>query len=249
MTELLYGHRSAATLAADHTLARGGADDIRLTDVEIHYCLFELPMKATLERLPPALHPSIPAHLAITFWRCGDGPLGAFTMAWLGLACRTGIKPRHLVYGAFVDRAEVGDALRGRYGFAFTVAELTSHETYDRAHSAIALDGRTILELETRRPLPIVGRGAAVKFSPPLNAARIGAGTSLVQLEASFDFKRVARGAPHVLVYDSTALGDAMVAPHYPMSGTFSVADVNLHSARFALDPAVPAERGGAARL
>ena len=69
----------------------------------------------------------------------GDGgPLGAFECAWLGLACRTGIKPRHLIHAAYVTRADVGDWLQRRYGFNYEVADVHYRETYDRLQGRIA---------------------------------------------------------------------------------------------------------------
>ena len=167
----------------------------------------------------------------------------------MGVACRTGIKPRHLIHGAFCDRAEVGNWLRDRYGLNCQTAKIHSLETYDRIHSRVELNGTPILDLVSERMQPLVGRGAMVKYSPPLNAARVGADIALVQLEASFDFKRVARGVPHTEIYHAAALGDADLRPDYPISGAFAIVDVSLHPARFKLSPTVPAERGGAKKI
>lgn len=247
---LLYGERAGHSFGTDAApLVTTRRDDIALKDVEIHYCLFELPMASVLPRLPEALHPSIPAVIGLTVWRCADGPLGAFTLAYVGVACRTGIKPRHLVHGAFCSSAEVGAFLRDRYGFACRTARVHSLETYDRAHSRVEVDGRAVLDLATDRLQPLVGRGAMVKYSPPLNAAKVGDGVALVQMETSFDFKRAARGVPHATVYDAAALGDATLCPHYPISGAFAVADVTLHPPRFKVSPSMPAEKGGASKL
>lgn len=165
--ELLYGARAGNTFGTQaKPLVTSARDDVVLKDVEIHYCLFELPMASVLPRLPASLHPSVPAVIGITVWRCDAGPLGAFTLAYVGVACRTGIKPRHLIHGAFCDRAEVGDWLRGRYGFDCRTAHVHSLETYDRVHSRIELHGKPVLDLVSDRLQPLVGRGAMVKYSP-----------------------------------------------------------------------------------
>ena len=86
-SELLYGERSAddinrplASLVPD---ARGV---IKISDVEIFYSLFELPMKTTVARLPASLHPSIPAVMGTCFWRVPASDFGEFQLAYVGLA-------------------------------------------------------------------------------------------------------------------------------------------------------------------
>jgi hypothetical protein len=248
--ELLYGHRPAAdwrevTARLDVNLT----EDLALENLQVHYALFEVPMQVTLECLPVSLHPAIPAHLGITFWRCDGGPLGAFECAWLGLACRTGIKPRHLIHAAYVTRADVGEWLQRRYGFNYEVADVHYRETYDRLQGRIVQNGRTLLDTVTTQMQPVVGAGAAVKYSPALNPARVGDQPLMVQMEAGYSFKRVIRGTPQLLTFDAAGLGDARITPKYPMSGTHALVDVTLHAPRFTADFVVPAEQGGAKKL
>ncbi len=249
--ELLYGRRAAADLPAPRaTLDVSASGEVQLENVQVHYALFETPMAAVLERLPVSLHPAIPAHLGITFWRCDDGPLGAFECAWIGLACRTGIKPRHLVHSTFVNRADVGEWLQRRYGFDCRVAEVHYRETYDRLQGRIAVDGQVLLDTVTTRMQPVVGAGASVKYSPALNTARVGDAALMVQMEAAYAFKRVIRGTPALLAYEAaTLLGDPRLTAKFPMSGTHAVVDVTLLPPRFTADFAVPAEAGGAKKI
>lgn len=246
-SELLYGRRSAERAPTrcpqvDTTLT----DTVILEDVEIHYALFEVAMDAALAGLPASVHPAVPAHLGITFWRCADGPLGAFECAWVGLACRLGIKPRHLVHAAFVTRAEVGDWLRRRYGFDCRVAEVRYRESYDRLHGRISVDGRVVLDTVTTRMQPVIGAGAAVKYSPALNPARIADSVLMVQMEAAYGFKRVLRGVPALRISEVEAPDGTRFAAQFPMSGTHALADVTLLPPRFTADFVVPAEAGGA---
>ncbi len=248
--ELLYGQRSGDTVGLNATtLDLSSRGEVSLPAVEIHYCLFELPMAHMLPRLPESLHPSIPAILGITVWRCSAGPLGPFSLAWIGLACRTGIKPRHFIHSAFCDNEEVGRWFKSRYGFPCQTALVHSLETYDRIHSRVELEGTPILDLETHRLQPLVGLGAMVKYSPPLNPARLENGVALVQMEATFEFMRVARGVPHAPTYAAAALGDDSLRPVYAVSGTFAVANIGLHPPRFSLSPRLPAEQGGAKKI
>ncbi|MGH8596220.1 MAG: hypothetical protein ACREXT_06145, partial [Gammaproteobacteria bacterium] len=209
--ELLYGSRHFDDVVGARdgapTLIREKIEDIVLPDVEIHYCLFELPMASALARLPTSLHPSIPAVLGITIWKCASGPLGPFSLAYVGAACRTGIKPRHFIHGAFCDVSGIGRWFAKTYGLDCQPASIHSLETYDRIHSRITVEGAAVLDLATIGAQPLVGRGATVKYSPALNVARLDSQVTLIQMEASFNFKRVVRGIPATHRYDAAALG------------------------------------------
>jgi len=181
-------------------------------------------------------------------WRCAGGPLGAFALAYVGVACRTGIKPRHLIHGAWCDNTDVAAWLERRYGLAARPAQIRSLETYDRAWSQVETDGRVILDLASERTQPLVA-GSTVKYSPILNPAAFKEGPGLVQMEVAFDFRRVMRGVPRADVYDAGAFGDASLRPHYPISGTWAEVEVSLLPPRFRLDLDVPAEAGGASRI
>lgn len=247
--QLLYGQRPAGTFGVQAAPLLPDTDgEVVLKNVQVHYSLFELPMASVLPRLPGALHPSVPAAIGLTVWRCLDGPLGSFSVAWVGVACRTGIKPRHLVHGAFCDREDAARWLRDRYGLACRHATIASLETHDRAWSRIDVDGTAALELACENPQPLVP-GSTVKYSPVLNAARVQDRLALVQMEVAFDFHRVMRGVPKLPAYAAGLMGDDALAPHYPVSGTWAEVDITLLPPRFKLDPEIPAEKGGASRL
>lgn len=248
--ELLYGQRDGSTVAlAANALDIAASDTVVLPDAEIFYSLFEMPMSAALARLPRSLHPSIPAVMGVTFIRANHGPLGAFTLAYLGVACRTGIKPRHFITGAFCDGAEAADFFARRYGFAVQSADVHYHETYDRVRGHIGLHGRSLLDLVIAQCIPLVGAGATIKYSPPLNAVTIGGKAALVQFEAAYDYKRVLRGKPQALHYDAAGLGDPCVTPTQPIAGSHAVVDLHLMPVRFQVDLEIPAEGGGATKV
>jgi hypothetical protein len=250
MTELLYGRRAASTVGANApVLDLGRSDELEIKDMHVYYVLFETPMEAALARLPTSLHPAIPAHFGITFWRAKESAIGPFELAFVGLACRSGIKPRHFVHGAFASTKEAQTYFSAKYGFPCQRAEVRQRELYDRIEGSIALDGRTILEVITTNMQPVVGAGATVKYSPALCAAETSAGRKLVQLETSYQFARVMRGTPRATVFDAEALGDAAIKPAFPMSGAHAITTAMLHPPRFMVDPATPAESGGAQKL
>lgn len=250
MSELLYGQGDAqALLDTATTVALTRTEEVELSAVQVYYCLFETPMATALTRLPPSLHPSVPAHLGFSFWRCAESPFGAFELAFLGIACRSGIKPRHLIYRAFTDNPAARVFFRERYGFDCRLASVRQRETYDRVIGTIRVDERTLLEVVTTGMQPLAGGGATVKYAPALNPAQLAGRPALIQCETSFAFKRVLRGTPQVQGYDGAGLGDPGITPTFAMSGTHAIVDIALHPARFQIDAVVPAERGGARKI
>ncbi len=249
-SELLYGERSVDDMdPPPGPLALGAEGAMKISDVEIFYSLFELPMGTAIARLPASLHPSIPAVMGTCFWQVPASDFGEFQLAYVGLACRTGIKPRHMVIGAWCDNPAAARFFRERYGFNCRTAELQCRETYDRVLGRVTLERDIILEIVATELIPITGGGGSVKYSPPLNLALSGERAKLAQFEASYDFKRVSRGTVQATTYLPAEVGDAAVAPTYPVSGTFAVCDVELMPARFQIDLVTPAEKGGATKL
>lgn len=246
--ELLYGARAAAELPEAAALAPGG-DAIELEAVEIYYSLFELPMHTVLPRLPRGLHPSVPAVLATSFWRVHDSPCGPFEFAYAGLACRTGIKPRHFVFGAWCDNPAAGGLLSERYGIAPVTAAVTCRETYDRIRGVVAVDDATVLDIVTTNMVSLSGAGAMVKYSPALGLASVDGQRKLVQFEAAYEFRRVLRGELAAASFDAAAIGEPTLRPTHAIAGTFAVCDVSLLPPRFVVDPEVPAEAGGATKI
>jgi len=247
---LLYGERAPASVAvAPRELDLAAADTVVVEGAEILYVLYEMPMQAALAALPVSLHPSVPAVYGITFVRAKASALGPFELAYAGIACRTGIKPRHFVQAAYSDSAAAADFFATRYGFACRTAGVKCRETYDRVRGCVELDGDTLLDVAITESLPLVGAGALIKYSPPLNATRVAGEPALVQFEAAYDFKRVLRGKPHLAAFDAASLGNAAVRPTHPIAGSFAVCDLHLMPPRFQVDLTVPAEAGGARKI
>ena len=250
MCELLYGIGDAAALAGNASNTKlTSFPDLVLEQVQIYTSLFEIPLQSAMRRLPKGVHPSVPALCCVTFWRCPAGDLGPFELAFVGLTCRTGIKPRQLVQSAFASSEKARDFFRGEYGFSCQVATVRQRESYDRVLGKVDLDGKTILEMSTNALVPLVGMGSFVKYAAALSFARANGKMGLVQLEASYEFKRVIRGVPQALVFDSAALGDGTIAPVFPISGAHAIANLTLHPARYVVVPVRPAEEGGVTRI
>lgn len=246
--ELLYGSRLPADMPVGAALLPDSGT-IELGAVEIYYSLFELPMSAVLPRLPQSLHPSVPAVLATSFWRVRDSAYGPFEFAYVGVACRTGIKPRHFIFGAWCDNADAGQLLRDRYGIACETATVTCRESYDRIRGVVALDGGVALDIVTTNMVSLSGAGGMVKYSPALGLAAVDGRQKLVQFEAGYEFKRVLRGEVTATGFDAAAIGESTLRPTHAIAGTFAVCDVTLLPPRFAVDLDVPAEAGGATKI
>lgn len=248
--ELLYGQRAPASVPVAATaLDSAAGDTVVIEGAEILYVLYEMPMSAALANLPVSLHPSIPAVYGITFIRARHSALGAFELAYAGIACRTGIKPRHFIQAAYTDSNAAAAFFGSRYGFDCKHAKVKQRETYDRARGTIEADGTLLLDVAITDCIPLVGAGATIKYSPPLNATRAGAEPVLVQFEAAYDFKRVLRGKPRLDSFAGAAFGDRAVHPTHAIAGSFAVCDLHLMPARFQVDLTVPAEAGGARKI
>ncbi len=247
---LLYGNRAPDTVPLAPTALDVSPQEILiLPDVQILYVLHEMPMQAALTRLPVALHPSIPAVLGMTFIHAKDSPFGEFTLAYLGIACRTGIKPRHFITGAFCGNPAAANFFTSRYGFDCKSATVSYRETYDRIRGDVVMDGRSILDVAIAECLPLVGAGGMIKYSPPLTATRVNGAAALVQFEAGYDFKRSVRGRSQLATFDAAALGDAAVTPTMGIAGSHAVVDLHLMPVRFQVDLTTPAEAGGAKKI
>ena len=247
---LLYGSRAPSTVGlAAEALDLSPQETLVLPDVEILYVLFEMPMQTALARLPVSLHPSIPAVLGMTVMHAKQSPFGEFTLAYLGIACRTGIKPRHFITGAFCGNQAAARYFSTRYGFACQPAIVNYRETYDRIRGEVVIDGRTVLDIAIAECLPLVGVGGMIKYSPPLTATRINGAVAMVQFEAGYDFKRSVRGRPQLATFDAAALGDAALTPTMGIAGSHAVVDLHLMPVRFEVDLEIPAEQGGARKI
>ena len=226
---LLYGQRAPDTLAlAAEALDLSTQETLLLPAVEILYVLFEMPMQVALARLPVSLHPSVPAVLGMTVMHAKASPFGEFTLAYLGIACRTGIKPRHFITGAFCGNAAAARYFGNRYGFACQAASVNYRETYDRVRGEVVLDGHTVLDIAIAECVPLVGVGGMIKYSPPLTSTRINGAAAMVQFEAGYDFKRSVRGRPQLASFEAAALGDGAVKPTMAIAGSHAVVDMQI---------------------
>lgn len=248
--ELLYGTGDPENIPVSQTPIDLSDDStIDLSDANIFYILYEMKMSDAESILPASLHPSIPALFSVTFISGKSDITGEFNLAYTGVACRTGIKPRHLVIKAFCDNEKARNLFATRYGFSASIAEVSCKETYDRVHGEIYHDGLAVADMSIGNCIPLVGAGGIIKYSPALNGCLVNNQTTLVQFEASYEFRTAIRGAPSDQVFDSKSLGNEVLSTYYPVAGSYAVADITLLPARFQVDLTNPAETGGATKI
>jgi hypothetical protein len=122
-------------------------------------------------------------------------------------------------------------------------------ERYDCFSGIVEVDGQTILDVTTAGIQPVVGAGAFVKYSPTLDLAIFEKSSRPVQLEASYEFKRVLRGRPQLTTFDAERLGGGGLQPTLPIAGSHARVNIVLHPVRYLIDPAVSVEDGGTGKL
>lgn len=212
-----------------------------LKDVEIHYCLMEMPMGAALAALPPSLHPSVPAHMTATFFRIPDSPSGPFEFAVMGIGCRFGIRPRMLTTAAFASTPAGAEFMGKAFGFACTLAEVRTRSGYQGVRSTIARQDELLLDLATFDLEPVLGGGAAIKYCAPLNPIKHRSRIGLLQVDLGFEYHNSARGVLHVDAFAGGKLGIPSGEPEFVICGTRAVVDITIHSPSMIFDFEKPA--------
>jgi len=217
-------------------------DALVLPKVEILHVLHEIEAGPMLDVLPPALHPTLPPTVQITVWRARDTDLGDFTMAQVRVGCRAGVRPRGFLLGCVIDSDIAAEQLGARWGFRSdpgTPRLLTGH---DRIQATVERDGVTILDVSLLGPEPI--SGGDVQYTANMNLATTPAGPRLVQVDPEFEFQKASRGALQLTTLDTGAWGDDRIVPSWPVSTSFTVADVTMPRIRYTCKVDVPAMAG-----
>jgi hypothetical protein len=207
------------------------ADPLTLEGVEILQVAFETSTSMGQASLPPALDATAPPLLTWLVWRCPAGPIGAFVLAQARLGCRSGVRPRALLMGAYVDNAGAGAALTAGWGFGPAPADVQLHRHYDDIDATVAVDGRVILHVQLRDPQPL--DPGDVQYTVSVHPARTPAGLRLVQVDPAYAVKRAERGQPRVVAYEASAWGDERLQPAWPVSASLTVTDVTLPRLRY----------------
>jgi hypothetical protein len=219
-----------------------GTDELVLRSVEILHVLHEIDAGPMLEVLPPALHPTLPPTVQITVWRARDTDLGDFTMAQVRIGCRAGVRPRGFLLGCVIDSDIAAEQLGARWGFRSDPGTPVLKTGHDRIQATVERDGATILDVALLGPEPI--SGGDVQYTANMNLASTPAGPRLVQVDPEFEFQKASRGKLQLTTLDAGAWGDDRIVPSWPVSTSFTVADVTLPKLRYTCKLDVPAMAG-----
>jgi len=213
-----------------------------LPGVEILHVLHEIEAGPMLDVLPPALHPTLPPTVQITVWRARDTDLGDFTMAQVRVGCRAGVRPRGFLLGCVIDSEIAAEQLGARWGFRSDAGTPVLKTGHDRIQATVVRDGVTILDVALLGPEPI--SGGDVQYTANMNLASTPAGPRLVQVDPEFEFQKASRGKLQLTTLDTGAWGDDRIVPSWPVSTSFTVADVTLPRLRYTCKLDVPAMAG-----
>lgn len=217
-----------------------------LPGAETMQLLLETPRSASDALLPKAMHPAVPAYLAITVTRFPQSPVGPFTLATLRLGSRAGAHPRGLVLGAYASTPEAADALRQRWGIPAAAARVTLTRRHDRLMGVVVKDGVTVLDCALVNPEAIAGGDVQlINWVTMVNAPLDGVtAPMLIQVDPKYVFHKAERGRPEVRTFDAAAwnAGDLRVTD--PIIGTAAVVDTDLPRIRFVMDPLKPVYQG-----
>jgi Acetoacetate decarboxylase (ADC) len=180
--------------------------------------------------LPPALHPVNPPVVTFSFLRAPESAYGPFTLAETRLLCRSGLRTRGFLLGAFVDNPEVAGVLSG-WGYRMAPADVTLSRRYDGTSGVVVVNGSEVLSTGHVSPVPL--SPSDLQYTATMHPARLDRGFRLVQVERDFTFARAERGRPYVRCFDAAAWGEPRLRLTNPVSASAAVADVTYRPVRF----------------
>jgi len=217
-----------------------------LPKAETMQLLMETPRTAADALLPKAMHPAVPAYLAITFTRYPESPVGPFTLATVRLGSRAGAHPRGLVLGAHASTPEAAEALKRGWGFPAVAAKVSLTRRHDRLMGLVVKDGTTVLDCALVNPEAISGSDVQlINWVTMANAPLDGTtGPLLVQVDPKYTFHKAERGRPEVRVFDAAAWNAGDLRPTDPIVATVATVDTDLPRIRFVMDPIKPVYQG-----
>jgi hypothetical protein len=223
-------------------LASLKAEPLTLPGVELAQITFELEGPGIEALFPAGLHPTLPVLAVFAFWRASDGPLGAFTLAQLRLSCRSGARPRQLLVAAFCEGEAARAELNARFAFGARRATVSLARFYDRVDAAVALDGRRVLDVHGKAPLPLAT--SDLQFFASVHPARTPQGLRLVQVDADYQLVRAERARPALEAFDAAAFGEPGLKLGYPVAAAVALGEITLQRIRYVLRPDVLAFQG-----
>ncbi len=187
--------------------------------------------------LPPALHPVNPPVVTFSFLRAEESDYGPFTLAETRLLCRSGLRTRGFLVGAFVDNAEVGTVLADGWGYRVAPAELEMSHRYDGTSAEVVVDGAVVLAAGHVSPVPL--SPSDLQYTATMQPARLERGLRLLQVERDYQFVRAERGRPYAHAFEAAAWGEPRLHLSHPVSASSARAGVTFKPVRFMCRPDV----------
>jgi Acetoacetate decarboxylase (ADC) len=218
------------------------AHPVTFPAVEVVQAVFEMRWAARQVTLPPGLHPTNPPILTVLAWRAPESPWGPFSLAQLRVGCRSGVRPRGLVAGCVNDNPAAAAALAAGWGLPGRIGTVGLQRRYDAVSLEVLVDGRQVLALVGRQPVPL--QPGDVQYTVTMTLASTPRGVRLVQVEPEYRLARVERLRARLTAFDGAGWGEEALAPSTPVSATVGVGDVTLPRLRFVSRPDVSAFQG-----
>jgi hypothetical protein len=215
---------------------------LTLPGVELLRVTFEIARRDVESFFPPALQVTRPPLVVWSVYRCKQGPLGPFCLAETQLTCRSGARSRTYLLGGVIDSEKAGTALSERWGFDSRIGAVQLFQGFDRVDASAVVEGRTILEVSMRDPVPL--GATAIHFATSMHPAHTPKGLRLLQLDAKYDVQRNERGRASVESFSAGDWNEPRVRPTLPIVATFSTVDITLEKLRFMGRPEVNAFEG-----
>jgi hypothetical protein len=213
------------------------AEALTIPRAEVLQVAWELAAADRDALLPPALHPVNPPVVTFSFLRADECAYGPFTLAETRLLCRSGLRTRGFLVGAFVDNAEVATVLTSGWGYRIAPAEVTLSHRYDGTSGEVVRDGAVVLA--TGHISPVHLSSSDLQYTATMQPARLERGIRLLQVERDYQFARAERGTPYVRAFDPTAWGEPRLRLSHPVSASSASADVTFRPVRYVCRPDV----------
>ncbi len=217
-------------------------DALTLPGIELLRVTFEIERRDIESLFPPALQTTLPPLVIWSVYRCKEGPLGPFCLAETQLSCRSGARSRTYLLGGVVDSEKAGTVLAERWGFDPRIGEVRLFQGFDRADASVFVEGRKVLEVSMRDPVPL--DATAIHFASSMHPAHTPKGLRLLQVDASYHVHRSERGRAFVDCFKAEEWNEPRVQPTKPVAATFTTADLTLDKPRFMSRPEVNAFEG-----
>jgi len=211
--------------------------------LNIHY---EIDNDTVDDLIPVALRPAIPAYAIFNVTHYPESPVGPFSIGEVRVGSRAAVRPRGFVLRSYVSTEAAANELTRRWGYPAMVGKVYLRAFHDRIVARVTTAaGKEALEMEMIDRDFISGNDVQFISSMHLTRNREDGKLVVVQVDPEWVFQKAERGRPHILKLDSQswAAGD-MLRADYPISASYTIADVTLSPIRYFCDPAQDAFRG-----